>query len=121
MKTKLANIKQRTDAELASLQFEVSEMSANGAIDKDVSSVVITKGGVAALTLENPSADQNGHVMTIVSATAHAHTVTNTSGFNDGGTASDVATFGGAKGDAMVIVAFNQRWYTLTLRNVTLA
>ena len=42
-------------------------------------------------------------------------------GFNGGSTASDVATFGGARGDSFTITAYQGVWYTAgALRNVTL-
>jgi hypothetical protein len=59
--------------------------------------------------------------LTIVATTAQAHTVTfSTIGFNEAGSGGDVATFGGAKGDSMMLVARNGAWFTASLRNVTL-
>ena len=95
--------------------------SADGAISIAHGVVYITKGSAAALTLANPPLNMDGAVLRIVATTAHAHTVTNTSGFNGGSTASDVATFGGARGDSMTITAYQGVWYTAGgLRNVTL-
>lgn len=99
----------------------VQVASANGAITIESGVVAITKGGVCALTLAAPSAAQNGTMITIVATTAHAHTVTNSSpGFNSAGASGDVATFGGAIGDSMVVVAYGEKWHTVSLRNVTL-
>ena len=95
--------------------------SANGAIAIAPSTVVITKGGVCALTLGAPTAAQNGTVITIVAATAHAHTVTAaTIGFNAGDDAKDVGTFGGAIGDGMTVMAYGGEWLVLSSVNVTL-
>lgn len=95
--------------------------TANGALPIAQGVTMITKAGVCALTLAAPAAADNGLMMTIVAATAHAHTVTNASpGFNNAGASGDVATFGGAIGDNMVVVAYNQRWHVVSLRNVTL-
>ena len=95
--------------------------SADGAITIAHGTVVITKATAAALTIANPPVDLDGAVLNIVAATAAAHTVTYTAGFNGGSTASDVATFGGAKGDSFTVVAYQGVWYTAgALRNVTL-
>lgn len=97
--------------------------SGDGAILARSGSVVITKGSAAALTLAAPVAGiDDGKRLTIVTATAFAHTVTNTSpGFNNLGASGDVATFTGAVGNGMEIVAYNGVWYTVQLRNVALA
>jgi hypothetical protein len=106
------------------LQQPVELASANGAIASKSGVVMITKtGALAAMTLAAPVAGtDDGKLLTVVAATAFAHTVTNASpGFNNAGASGDVATFGGAIGDSMQVVAFNGRWHVLALRNVTLA
>ncbi len=101
----------------------VEVASADGAIASKSGVVVVTKGTAAALTLAAPSAGaDDGKRLVIVSTTAAAHTVTQTTpGFNNGSTASDVATFGAAIGNCFEIVAYNGIWYVVSLRNVTLA
>lgn len=102
---------------------KVTVASADGAISVKTGVVVVTKAGVAALTLADPTAtDDDGCELLIISATAQAHTVSNAagSGFNGGGASADVGTFGGAKGDNMRLVAYQGDWYTVSLRNVTL-
>lgn len=84
---------------------------------------LISKAGVAALTLADPtSGAHDGLTMRIQSLTASAHTVDNSagSGFNAGAGASDVGTFGGTKGDGMEVTAYAGKWYANYLRNVTL-
>lgn len=76
-------------------------------------------GTTLAMTLANPTVEQNGMVMIIMATNASAHTVTYTAGFDGGTTARDVATFGGAVGDNMVIIAFNGVWWVMSTRNVT--
>ena len=100
----------------------VTVYTADGAISAKEGTVFLNKSGVLAATLAAPTATtDDGKVMRIVSLTANAHTVTQTTpGFNNGGSASDVATFGGAIGDNMNIVAYQGKWYVLSLRNVTL-
>lgn len=95
--------------------------AANGAIAITPSTVVITKSGVCALTLGTPTTAQNGTVITIVAGTAAAHTVTAaTIGFNAANGAGDVATFGGAIGDNMTVLAYEGEWLILNSVNVTL-
>lgn len=96
--------------------------AADGAIAVTAGTVVITKASAAALTLAAPATGDNGKRLLIISATAAAHTVTNTTpGFNGGGTAADVATFGAAIGNAMELLAYEGVWLVISLRNVTLA
>lgn len=83
-------------------------------------SVAIGGGSATALTLPDPSTADNGALLVITARTAQAHTVTNTTGFNGGSTASDVATFGGAIGDSIICIADDGQWNVLNLRNVTL-
>lgn len=82
--------------------------------------IELSKAGAAVMTLADPSKAQDGLRLLIMSSTAQAHTVTNTTGFNGGSTASDVATFGGAIGDNFEIVAMSGIWNVKYLRNVTL-
>ena len=83
-----------------------------------------TKAGVAAMTITNPtSTTHDGLRLTFVATTAQANTLSNAAGagFNDNGAASDLATFGGAKGDNIVIEAYQGKWYVVSTRNVTLS
>lgn len=77
-------------------------------------------GTTLAMTLANPTTAQNGMIMTLISTNASAHTITYTAGFGGGTTARDVATYGGAVNDNMVIQAVNGVWWVLSTRNVTL-
>lgn len=97
--------------------------SADGAITIKEGVVAITKGSAAALTLAAPTAGVDDYKkLSIVSATAFAHTVTNTSpGFNGAGAAGDVGTFGAAAGNAIEVIAYQGTWYTTNLKGVTLA
>src|SRR5581483_4949515 len=94
-------------------------VSVDGAIAIPTKSTtfVITKAGVAAMTLADPTAGTHDGVrLTFLSTTANAHTLSNAagSGFNAGGAASDVGTFGGAKGDNIVVEAYNGAWYVVS-------
>lgn len=104
----------------------VQIVSADGAITIREGVVLITKGSAAAITLAAPTTADVGKRILITSLSAFAHTVTNSSpGFNNGSTASDVATFTGAIGNGFEVVGANLNgtlfWATVQLRNVTLA
>lgn len=116
----LLNLK---DNGIGSLKEPIVLAAASGAISAKRGIVIVTAASAAALTLAAPLAGiDDGSVLTIISDTAQAHTVTNSSpGFNGAGASGDVATFGAARGNAMRVVAYNGVWYTVNLRNVTLA
>jgi hypothetical protein len=97
----------------------------NGAVtipDRGRKIVVMTKAGVAAMTLGTPTTAQNGVEIVFTAATANAHTVTAaTIGFNAGNADADVATFGGAIGDGLTVVAYEGEWLVTSNINVTFA
>lgn len=97
-----------------------TDYSASGALTISDGLHKLTKAGVGVMTLANPTAAQEGTTMVIASTTANAHTVTLTGGFAGAGSGVDVATFGGAIGDNMQIIAVNLLWHVLSLHNVTL-
>lgn len=103
----------------------VVAVAADGAISVPSANTTyaITKSAApAVLTIVNPTdVTHNGLTLTIISTTAQAHTLTRaTTGFNDAGASGDVATFGGAAGDNIVIVAYGGKWYVKSSVNVTL-
>lgn len=103
-----------------------SVLTASGAVAVPLvnTTFFITKAGVAALTLVDPTATiHDGVTLCFISATAQAHTLSNAagSGFNAGGAASDVGTFGGAIGDGIVCTAYQGKWLVISKTNVTLA
>lgn len=86
---------------------------------KDVT-VILAAASAAAMTLADPTGPQEGMTMIIIAKAAQAYTVTNTTGFGAGGGSLDVATFGGAVGDNMVITAIGAKWHVVSKVNVTL-
>ena len=99
----------------------VAVFAADGAINIKSGVAVLTKATAGAYTLAAPAEADNGKRLLIVSRTAVAHTVTQTTpGFNGGGTGSDVATFGTSIGNCFELVAYNSVWHVVSLRNVTL-
>lgn len=107
----------------ADLTDHFSAASGDGAISQKSGLVYITKGSAAALTLADPTATtDDGKTLTVISATAFAHTVDNSagSGFNDGGAGADVGTFGGAIGDNIVLSSYQGKWLVISKTNVVL-
>jgi hypothetical protein len=90
-----------------------------GAITPQPGAVGIN-GTTLAMTIVDPTIAQNGMRMFIYAVNASAHTLTYTAGFGGGTTARDVATFGGAVNDGMVIWANNGTWWIESTRNVSL-
>lgn len=83
--------------------------------------VQITAATAATLTLPSPTLAQNGMVMTIVSTTAVAHTITTPAGFNGGAAARDLCTLSGAIGDGLQITASGGIWYVNAKTGCTLS
>lgn len=82
----------------------------------------ITKAGVAAMTLVDPTATtHDGLRLTFVATTANAHTLDLVTGINGG--AADVGTWGGAAGDGVTVIAYQGAWYQVpgSNTNVTFA
>jgi hypothetical protein len=100
----------------------VASKDANGAITIAPYTVKLIKASAGAYTIADPTTAQEGIRILITAQTAQAHTVSNTggSGFNAGGASAIKATFGGAIGDCMEIVAINGKWNVVLLKNVTL-
>lgn len=102
----------------------VQAASADGAIAVAPKHVFITKAGVCAMTLVDPTATtHDGLEIVFIAATANAHTLDNSAGsgfFSSGGASKDVATFGGAIGDRISVVAYQGKWYIKDSLNITL-
>lgn len=104
------------------VQANFTVASADGAITVKSGVVYVTKAGVCAMTIADPTATtDDGKILRVIATTASAHTLTYaTTGFNAGGGGKDVGTFGGAKGDNIVITAYQGVWYVISNVNVTL-
>jgi hypothetical protein len=78
--------------------------------------------GALAMTLAEPDGNTpEGTIMIIRATTAQAHTVTYTSGFRGDTTSGDVATFGGAINDKLIIQNIGGYWRVIDLLNITIA
>ena len=94
-------------------QITRTALSVNGAITVAPGNYVITKAGVLADTLAAPAASPGGDgiVISIISDTANAHTITFTGGTLDSGSAAvTTATFNAQKGASLTVESYNARW-----------
>lgn len=103
----------------------VAAVTADGAITLAArKTFFITKAGVAAMTLADPTATtHDGYEMEFIAASANAHTLDNSAGsgfFSSGGATKDIATFGGAIGDRIRVIAYQGKWYIADSLNITL-
>jgi hypothetical protein len=100
---------------------QLTPVAASGAIAPNTSgSYVITKAGVAALTLAAPTATvSDGMEITITSNTANAHTLTATGLFQCGTAAVNLATFAANAGAGLTLVAYQGKWNVLCSVGIT--
>src|SRR3990167_5973284 len=106
---------------------QFSEISASGAVTPTASDLyIITKAGVAALTLAAPvsgTASQGGDdgvTITILSSTANAHTLTSTGNFGDGAGNTDLATFAAEIGAGVTLIAYGGTWIVANSVGITM-
>ncbi len=93
--------------------------SVNGAITIAHGTVMITKAGVLAGTLDSPPTSMNGARLLISTTTANAHVITCALFYN--GVTNNTATWTAAAGNCMELVAWDGVWYVVSLRGVTLS
>jgi len=94
----------------------------DGAITLKNGVVALDKAGVLAATLANPTATTDDFKrLTIVALQAQANTVTVTGGFGNGGGGEDIATFSGAIGDNLNLIAYQGYWYVTGSHQITIA
>ena len=111
-----------TTAELNLNDKEAQTMTADGAITIKNGIVKLNKAGVLAATLANPTdVTDDGKRLTILALTAQLNTVTVTGGFGNGGAGEDVATFSGAIGDNLNLIASGGFWYITGAHQVSIA
>lgn len=109
--------------ELEARGAAATAITADGAITIANRRYVITKAGVAALTLAAPSAPQAGTTIEIINGTANAHVITATGLLDDGvtGGSKNTATFAAFVGANITLVAYNLKWVAMPSRAVTIA
>ena len=100
---------------------EWNAIAASGAINPhDEASYVITKAGVAALTLAAPTAGiDDGKQITLTSATLYAHTLTATGLLSTGTAAVNLATFAAYAGAGLTLKAYNGLWQVIASVGIT--
>jgi hypothetical protein len=112
-------------SELNRSDFETQTLAADGPITVKNGVCVISKTvpGAVAATLATPTAgDDDFKRLTIINGTAHASTVNaGAGGFGGGGGGEDVATFSGAVGDSLSLIAYNGKWYITGVHQCTIA
>lgn len=95
-------------------------VTASGAVPvRPGADYVITKAGVAALTLAAPLAADNGVTITITSTTAFAHTLTATGLLQTGSASVNLATFAAFGGVSLTLKAYNLLWVVISQNGVT--
>ena len=94
------------------------QQAASGAIPPNRSHrYLITKAGVAALTLAAPTADNLR--LEIRSTTAFAHTLTATGLLQTGAAATDLATFAAFGGAGLILASYNGKWMVMDQIGIT--
>ena len=86
----------------------LTTITANGAISPVAGSYVITKAGVAAMTLAAPATD--GLILFVTSNTAFAHTITATGLLQTGSASVNVATFAAFAGAGIQLISSGGKW-----------
>jgi hypothetical protein len=110
------------DAVNAVLKGEFTLISASGAIDpRSEGRSMITKAGVAALTLAAPNLGDDGLYKRIISNTANAHTITATGLYVDGAGHVNLATFAAQIGASIDLMAFAGKWVVIRVQGVTMS
>lgn len=99
------------------------KLAASGAVDPHTANnYIITKAGVAALTLAAPTAGaDDGLLLQFTSTTANQHTLTATGLFIDGAGHVNLATWSANAGGSLLLMAYNGKWYVLSAFNVTMS
>jgi len=94
---------------------------ADGAISLKHGVVTLDKAGVLAATLADPVATTDDFKELVITAlSAQAHTVASASAFGGGAADKVKATYGGAVGDTLHLLAYGGKWYVVEAFGVTL-
>lgn len=105
--------------------FGCNPYAASGAIAQKEGVVPITAGAAAALTLAAPNpglpsaGGDDGKILSVISTTAFAHTVTTPANGING--SKHIATFAAAVDSFIQLVAYNGVWYATPQNGITLS
>ena len=102
-------------------QIPITAITASGAIAPSTpNEYVITKAGVAAMTLAAPVVGtDDGKQIEVSSNTAFAHTITATGLLQTGPASVNVATFAAFAGATLTLMAYGGKWMVLNSNAVT--
>lgn len=95
------------------VSFTKASYSAAGAIAFGAAmwtTAIINGTSALAMTLANPTKDQDGIILAIVSNGKGAHTVTYTAGLGNAGSSYDVVTYTTSAQQSLVVIAANGIW-----------
>jgi len=97
------------------------QQAVNGALDPTKGGTyLITKAGVAALTLAAPRVGlDDGVCIRLISTTANGHTLTATALLQTGSANVTVATFAANAGASLTLIAFNGLWFVVAQIQIT--
>lgn len=116
-----------TGGSLTAVQPQVT-ISGDGAITIASSSVFLTKGSAAAITLAAPTSGapgtgQDGTRITVIAGSSFAHVITATSLVEDGATGvpHTTITFAAFKGASVTLEAQTGLWYVVANNHVTVS
>lgn len=98
-------------------------IAASGAVTPNTDGTyVITKAGVAALTLAAPTATtSDGTILVITSNSAFAHTLTATGLLQTGTATVNLATFAAFAGATITLMAYQGKWNVISSTAVVLS
>lgn len=96
-------------------------IAASGAINPHLPGrYVITKAGVAALTLAAPTpGTDDGVMIEVISSTANAHTLTATGLLKTGSASVNEATYAAFAGANLILQAYQGAWYVSSMIAIT--
>ena len=99
----------------------LTPLAASGALAPHTAATyVVTKAGVAALTLAAPTAGvDDGVTIAVTSSTAFAHTLTATGLLNTGSVSVNVATFAAFAGATLKLMAYQGKWNVVYAVGIT--
>jgi hypothetical protein len=120
--TYVCSVSGNWEVPITALQSTVPQaVSANGALPPHVGhTYVITKAGVAALTLATPTATTDDGIEIIVTSnTANAHTITATGLLQTGTASVNVATFAAQAGAGLTLMAYQGKWNVICSNGIT--
>lgn len=119
---------QQLESVFEQLQWPLNLVTSSGAINPHLAkNYVITKAGIAVLTLAAPTAGDvqsggdDGLILDFVSATTDQHTITATGLFLDGAGHVNVATFPANAGGGLRLMAYAGKWIVVYNNNVVMS